>query len=84
MLVHEKGHLWMSRRLLGRTSGGNHEIVLWPLGGYTFCDGLARRSVPQEDEDEAGPRRGDLKDDIKIALAGELIYFCILCIYYYV
>ena len=76
----------MSRRLLGG-SGGNHEIVLWPLGGYTFCDGLARRSVPQEveeEEEEVGPRRGDLKDDIKIALAGELIYFCILYIYCYV
>jgi Zn-dependent protease len=41
-------------------------MILWPLGGYTFCDGLSNG-------EEEGIR-GDLKDDIKIALVGPLAH----------
>jgi len=67
VLVHELGHLWTSRRILG---SGIQEIVLWPLGGYTFCDGLSTLSTG----DESTGTRGDLKDDIKIALGGVLMH----------
>lgn len=70
VMVHEWGHLYMSRRILGV---GVHEIVLWPLGGYTFCDGLSATSTPEEETEVVGTR-GNLKDDIKIALAGVLTH----------
>lgn len=67
VLLHECGHLWMSRRLLGGEIT-NSPIVLWPFGGYTYCDGL---STPTEED--VG-RRGYLKDDIKIAIMGPLMH----------
>lgn len=73
VLVHEWGHLWMSRRILGDDV---HDVVLWPLGGYTFCDGL---SISTEDE---AATKGDLKDDIKIALAGSLTHVP-MCLFWF-
>lgn len=65
-LIHEWGHLWMSRRVLDLDEdGGNHnEIFLWPLGGYTYSDGLSGE----------GGASGYLRDDIHIALAGPIMH----------
>ena len=64
VLVHEWGHLYISRRKLDDHEE-IREIVLWPLGGYTFCDGLSS-------EDRG--RRGDLRTDIEISLAGPFMH----------
>ncbi|KAL7542593.1 hypothetical protein ACHAXR_011930 [Thalassiosira sp. AJA248-18] len=62
--VHEWSHLWMSRRIL--EDERCLEIVIWPLGGYTYCDGLSVISIAAE----GAGARGDLKDDMAIAAAG--------------
>jgi len=86
VLVHEWGHLRMSRLLLGGRGGGdsdnndnhnnmNSTIVLWPLGGYTFCDDLSIiSSRSREDGGGGSGARGNLKDDIIIALGGPLTH----------
>ncbi|EJK65908.1 hypothetical protein THAOC_13189 [Thalassiosira oceanica] len=54
---------------LGCGLSGRNEVILWPLGGFIFSDGLAITG-----SDPATRPRGDLKCDIKIALAGSLIH----------
>ena len=54
---------------LGCGLSGSNEVILWPLGGFVFSDGLAITG-----SDPATRPRGDLKCDIKIALAGSLIH----------
>lgn len=71
VLVHEWGHLWMSRRILG---GDVRGVVLWPLGGYTFCDGLTVSSPSPPPRDDGMGMRGNVKDDLIIALAGSLTH----------
>lgn len=75
-LIHECGHLCMSRWLLGGERNPS-AIVLWPFGGYTYCDGLSISST--RDEELA---RGDLKDDIKIAAAGPLTHVP-MCLFWF-
>ena len=72
-LVHEWGHAWMCRRLLGRESVT--EIILWPLGGYTYCDGLSRDGPTTREEEAARDNTGEeLTCDLKIAIAGPLMH----------
>ena len=71
LLIHECGHLSMSRKLLGRQ---HNDIILWPFGGYTFCDGLSTSYNMGEEEEEQQLARGSLRDDIRIALTGPLTH----------
>lgn len=89
LLLHEWGHLWMSRRLLGTTScRHNNNVILWPFGGYTFCDALSISisSTIEEEEEEDGEEgeqiRGSLRDDIKIAIAGTFMHIP-MCIFWF-
>ena len=67
-LIHECAHLCMSRWLLLERTDTQTEIMLWPLGGYHYCDGLSASSVAGE----RSGSRGTLKADLLIALAGVL------------
>ena len=69
-LIHEWAHVCMSRWLLVDRSDDDTqtEIILWPLGGYHYSDGLSASSSAG---DQRG-QRGTLKADIFIALAGVL------------
>lgn len=66
-LIHEWAHLCMSRWLLLEAADTQTEIILWPMGGYWYCDGLSSSTAG----DQRGAR-GTLKADILIALAGVL------------
>ena len=69
-IIHEWSHLLMSRLLLLQTrDAAQTEIILWPMGGYHYCDGLSASS--SEGEEQRG-QRGTLKADILIAMAGVL------------
>lgn len=58
----------MSSWLLSEVADDDEtEIILWPMGGYTYCDCLSSSSVGEQ----RGPR-GTLTADILIALAGVL------------
>ena len=67
-LLHVVSQMTVSA-FLGCGLSGRNEVILWPLGGYVFSDGLAITG-----SDTATRPRGDLKCDIKIALAGSLIH----------
>jgi hypothetical protein len=57
----------MSRWLLVEAADNQIEIILWPMGGYRYCDGLSSSSAGEQ-----RGARGTLKADILIALAGVL------------
>ncbi len=69
-LIHEWAHLCMSRWLL-REAHTQTEIILWPLGGMTYCDALGGISSSSSTGEQHGPS-GTLKADILIALSGVL------------
>lgn len=67
VLVHEWGHVFISRQLLGEDAVT--EVVLWPLGGYTYCDRISTTEELPE------PAEGVLlTTDLKIALVGPLMH----------
>lgn len=73
VLIHEWAHLWMFRRMIPcNNSGVSSEVVLWPLGGYVFCDGLT--STTSSTQENSTTERGTLAIDIKIALAGPFVH----------
>jgi len=75
LLVHLRGHLWMSRHLFGSESRHNNIIILWPFGEYKY-DALS------EEGEEEQQIRGSIRDDIKISIAGPIMHIP-LCLFWF-
>jgi len=82
LLVHLRGHLWMSRHLFGSESRHNNIIILWPFAEYKYCDAssIISSSSEEEEEEEEEQIRGSIRDDIKISIAGPIMHIplCLL------